>query len=105
MSIKVEDMRSDWLNPPDYQEDLRPVCRHCGKLFTPASGEPDEYCNASCWHLAHMGSMKAWFTQIVGQSTCLESAIKKMAIVWFPYMTDSTVKRWKRAAMLIMQQE
>lgn len=36
---------------PNYHEDNRPVCGHCGEHFTPASGEHDYYCNVSCWHL------------------------------------------------------
>jgi transposase-like protein len=85
---------------PTIKVDSRPVCSHCGKHFTPASGESDEYCGIACWHLDSIGEVKAQILCWIDQGMDYEKIIQVMdKYLWFEGMTDSTVERFRRAIM------
>lgn len=77
---------------PDYPEDTISQCEHCNEHHD----NDGDYCSHKCWHLAHVGEIKA---QILcwAEDFEEEKIIENMEYFWFESMTDSSVKRFKRA--------
>jgi hypothetical protein len=82
---------------PDIPEDTRPICQHCGKHFTPASGEEDEYCSVEHWHLNCLGIIKNEIESWLRWEYPIFKIMGLFDVCYGQYMTDSSVNRWKRA--------
>lgn len=98
---RIENIRNEWLDPIEPPQDTRPQCKRCGERFEPASSEQDEYCSAAHWHLSQPGQEVQNQIDLWIRQGCTEKVIlRKMALYWFWWMTESTVNRWKRVIRL-----
>lgn len=79
---------------PDYKEDTRPQCEYCNEHHDNHS----DYCSHKCWHLASICEYKAQILLLIKLGMSEQRIIETMEKYdWFELMTDSSVKRFKRA--------
>ena len=81
----------------DTLEDDRPQCKHCDSRFDVDDAGSDVYCTVSHWHLGSLGIIKNEIQAWLKWEYPLFKMIGLFDVCYAPYMSDSSVGRWKRA--------
>jgi hypothetical protein len=85
--------------PHDEPEDTRSACEHCGQRYNRLDWMGG-YCSYRCWHLDNLGEVKAQIIKWDNRGMDADQIISLLCRYgWLCGMTDSTVKRWKRAIL------